>query len=81
MTCSNHCLPVQFAEARYWDQRYTQEERTFEWYRDYSSLEPLLKATFPLDAKLLQVGALPPSMPPCRAMHCMRPHAPTVEGS
>jgi hypothetical protein len=39
----HHCAAgVQFSLQSYWDNRYTQDQLTFEWYRDYNSLAPVL---------------------------------------
>jgi hypothetical protein len=35
-------LLLQFAERSYWDSRYVKDPLTFEWYRGYGSLQPIL---------------------------------------
>lgn len=37
-----HALALQFSERIYWDKRYQQDPTTFEWYRSYDSLKPVL---------------------------------------
>lgn len=39
-TCPCGCR--QFSERLYWDKRYQQDPTTFEWYRSYESLKPIL---------------------------------------
>lgn len=52
------CLaPLQFSEASYWNARYDQDQKVFEWYRGYRSLAPILELHLPMDRPVLQVRA------------------------
>ncbi|KAF6262157.1 S-adenosyl-L-methionine-dependent methyltransferase [Scenedesmus sp. NREL 46B-D3] len=45
-----------FWDRHYWDTRYQQERTTFEWYRSYTSLQPVLTKHLPKEGHLLQLG-------------------------
>ncbi|GAX74579.1 hypothetical protein CEUSTIGMA_g2028.t1 [Chlamydomonas eustigma] len=45
-----------FSERSYWDRRYNLEKNTFEWYKGYRGLKPLLLKYLKPDQPLLQVG-------------------------
>ncbi|WIA12444.1 hypothetical protein OEZ85_012480 [Tetradesmus obliquus] len=45
-----------FWDRSYWDTRYQQDRTTFEWYRSYESLQPVLSKYLPKDGHLLQLG-------------------------
>lgn len=45
-----------YGEAWYWDNRYTQDPSTFDWYQKYSSLAPLIRLYLPPHHPILVVG-------------------------
>lgn len=47
---------LQFDHRLYWDERYKTEGASFEWYRTWDSLRPVLAATLAKATRILQVG-------------------------
>ncbi|KAL8484690.1 hypothetical protein ACS0TY_027109 [Phlomoides rotata] len=45
-----------YGEAWYWDNRYTHDPSTFDWYQKYSSLAPLIRLYIPPHHPILVVG-------------------------
>ncbi|KAI3469224.1 hypothetical protein Pfo_025887 [Paulownia fortunei] len=45
-----------YGEAWYWDNRYTQDSSTFDWYQKYLSLAPLIRLYIPRHHPILVVG-------------------------
>ena len=56
---TNQYLYLQYGSKEYWEQRYAHDPNTFEWYQDYAGLRNIIRALIPLDARILQVHALP----------------------
>lgn len=36
------CSALQYSERSYWEERYSQEKGTFDWYQGYHGLKPLI---------------------------------------
>ncbi|KAJ1744230.1 hypothetical protein LPJ55_004013 [Coemansia sp. RSA 990] len=54
-----HVLPKKNAEygtREYWQQRYAQEEGSFDWFKTYADLKPLLHQHVPRDARIVMLG-------------------------
>ncbi|GMH42413.1 hypothetical protein BSKO_10332 [Bryopsis sp. KO-2023] len=47
---------TRYGKQDYWDDRYTQEPTSFEWYQGYWGLKPILEKHVPKDASILQIG-------------------------
>lgn len=45
-----------YGETSYWEDRYTREPNSFDWYLGYRGLAQLLHAHIPLNAAILQIG-------------------------
>eukprot|EP00252_Welwitschia_mirabilis_P015597 TRINITY_DN3443_c0_g1_i2.p1 TRINITY_DN3443_c0_g1~~TRINITY_DN3443_c0_g1_i2.p1 ORF type:complete len:214 (+),score=17.39 TRINITY_DN3443_c0_g1_i2:284-925(+) len=45
-----------YGEVGYWDSRYSQEVRPFDWYQRYQDLKPFINAFVPKDGRVLMVG-------------------------
>jgi hypothetical protein len=61
-TCHLRFISLQYGEAAYWDERYTREPTCFDWYQNYTGLEPILKQHLPTSALILHVrNADPPA--------------------
>ncbi|GLC49733.1 hypothetical protein PLESTB_000280800 [Pleodorina starrii] len=46
----------QYGECEYWDERYSREPASFDWYQGFGGLQSILQLAFPLHATILQVG-------------------------
>ncbi|KAF9675546.1 hypothetical protein SADUNF_Sadunf09G0043400 [Salix dunnii] len=45
-----------YGDALYWDARYIQEAKSFDWYQHYSSLRPIVRRYIPTSSRVLMVG-------------------------
>ncbi|KAJ2452962.1 hypothetical protein EV183_002547 [Coemansia sp. RSA 2336] len=54
-----HVLPkknTEYGTHEYWQQRYAQEEGSFDWFKTYADLKPLLHQHVPRDARIVMLG-------------------------
>lgn len=47
---------AEYAKAAYWDDRYTQDPETFEWFQSYSGIAHILKQYINDKSRVLVVG-------------------------
>jgi hypothetical protein len=55
MTKENSELQAYGVET-YWDNRYSQDTSTFDWYQRYAGVAPLINMYIPKSSKILMVG-------------------------
>jgi SAM-dependent methyltransferase len=48
--------PQAYGDETYWDNRYSQDAGTFDWYQRYAGLAPLINMYIPKQNKILMVG-------------------------
>jgi hypothetical protein len=48
--------PQAYGEESYWDNRYSQDAGSFDWYQRYSGLAPLITMYLPKTGSVLMVG-------------------------
>ena len=48
--------PQAYGDESYWDNRYSQDVGSFDWYQRYAGLAPLINMYLPKEGKLLMVG-------------------------